>query len=198
MLEYGDMVSGILTEAGGCPDMVLERNLRNSAIEFFNATELWKTTLVSIVPSNHQVDVKSLLAAGNSLVRVEGASIDGVSLKPVDSLRVLRTNSKEYFASEGSDVYLSNKHPEDATVDIRVSIKPNLQSEGIPIDLASDWFEALGWGALYRVLGMEGSPWADLRRAGFYQQQYSSMIEQGIRVARGSNKPRILNTRFSW
>lgn len=196
MVQFDKLVQGILSEAGGCPDMVLERNVRNSAIEFLTETELWKTSFTAQVGEDFSVDVRSSLPAGTSFLRVDSVvTVAGRRLEPVSKQKFERANNALYFAEHDGVLYFHRNVGSQVQIDLVV--RPNFDSESIPEHIALDHFEAIGWGALYRSLSMVHSPWYDMNRAMAYREQFSQAMTDAKRAA-GPGRNRTLTTRFSW
>ena len=198
MVEYDDLVSEILSESGACPDSVLERNLRNSAIDFFEHTDLWRTRITLDVEADTAV-VSLPIEQGQSVSKITFCTFDGRELIQTVPHRVFAGGHlpTHYFHQTGG-LNLQPVPKAEGQIHIEYVLKPNRKSTGLPEVFVNDWFEVLQHGALARTLSMAGMPWYDIRRADGYYQQYELGREKARRHGMHENHSRIRHTRFSW
>lgn len=199
MIYYEDFVAEILTESNGAPEIILERMLRNTAIDFLNETELWQERL-QFVSAKDVFQIPLTTGFGYSILKLTYCSFDGKEL--------LQVVPHKQFSDKGSPLYyflrddILHLRPKtiraDKPIEVEVIYRPNRESEGIPDSIGNKWFECIQHGALARTLMMAGTPWYDPQRAQIYASQYDTAKWEAMREGKRMNHSRIITTRFNW
>jgi hypothetical protein len=198
MVLFGEMTSEMLSESGGCPDMILERNLRNTAIEFLKRTELWQDRRT----------INTLNGIGAYPLTVsDDESIYKLTYCSVNGRELLQSVPHRDFPAYGLPAWYFlrddslNLRPFDqlkGAIEVEVILIPNFMSVGVPDVIASRHAEALQKGALARTLLMPTTPWYDPKAAGVYQAMYDQFTAEARQEGIRSTHSRIRTTRFSW
>ncbi len=198
MITFAELTETMLSESGGCPEMVLERQLRNTAIEFLAETEIWQDRrVISSIP---QVGEYALTVSSDE-------SIHKLTYCAVDGTELLQTVPHRTFAKYGVPQWYFLRddtlhvHPFElikGDIEVELILTCNRLSEGIPDSVGNRWGEALQKGALARTLSMATTPWYDPRTAQLYFSQYGEMAARARREGTRGTHSRIRTTRFSW
>lgn len=198
MILFGELVSEMLSESGGCPEMILERQLRNTSIDFLTHTELWQDRRV----------ITSVAGKGDyNLTSGDDETILKLTYCAANGMELLQSVPHRTFPEHGMpqwyfrrDNALSIRPFEQLKGDIEVEVilTTNLRSIGVPEVVGVQYAEALQKGALARTLLMPGTPWYDPKAASTYMAFYDNARYEGRRAGTRANHSRIRTTRFSW
>lgn len=198
MVEFNELVGDILSESNNCPEMILERNLRNASIEFLQESELWQERLT--IPTIEGQEAYDLTVGQDRvIVKLTYCSVNGEELLQTVPQRRFGTDGLPlYYFLRDNKVYLRPFKVLRGDIQLEVVFKPNRYAEGIPEAIADEWFETIQQGALARTLAMAGTPWYDPDRAMFYSRQFMAGMNAARLVGTRQNHSRIMTTRFSW
>jgi hypothetical protein len=199
MTSYSELVGEILTESNGAPEVILERMLRNAAIDFFNDTELWQSRLT--IPSvEGQAEYALTVNPGQTILKLTYCAFGGKEL--------LQSIPHRQFAEHGRPAYyflrddMLHLRPKTVVagkdIEVEVIYRPNRVSAAIPTAISDKWFEVIQHGALAKVLMMAATPWYDPQRAQVYASQFERGKWEAMREGKRLNHSRISTTRFSW
>ena len=81
MATWSDLHPDVLMYVPGCPDPVLDQEIRNAAIEFFRRTRVWTEWLEPIYTSAGVREYDLDLPSGSEVVRIEQATRNGSPLE---------------------------------------------------------------------------------------------------------------------
>jgi hypothetical protein len=198
MVEFNELVPDILTESGNCPEMILERNLRNASIDFLQETELWQSR-VTFPSIEGQGEYPISVDGQQAVVKLTYCAINGHELlQTVPHRRFALDGMPKHYFLRDNKVHLRPFKVLRGDIELEVIFKPNRNATGIPEHIADEWFETIQQGALAKTLAMSGTPWYDPDRAIMYSQQYAIGLNAARLVGTRQNHSRIMNTRFSW
>lgn len=180
----------------GAPVPGLLHEIRQAAIGFCERTWVWKERdTVSIRGGTGEYDIPT--PPGGSLVMVESVRVGGERLKPAtpdDLNRLWRdwetVSGQPTVYTQFSDTIITLAPKPDydlaAGLSIRASYKPTRSAEKVPDILFDNYADAIGHGAVARVLETRGNPYGDPRLAVYHAQQFESAINQALmQAARG-------------
>lgn len=211
MKAWSDWFPDLLPQLPGCPDPLVEHELRSACQEFFTRTRAWKVieppvaiaagkTTVAIAPSD----------AEQELVRLDGAWLDGKRLGVEGAGAMDNAFSDDWTKHTGATLRLVQVVPGEAMLHpvplaasvtglaLRLSVKPSEVSTGLPDDLFSKYKSALSSGALSRLMLQAGMPWASPNLGAFHSGRFESAINTAtIDAARSFGTGRI-SSRPSW
>lgn len=198
MVSFDELTADILTESGGCPEMILERNLRNAAIHFLTESELWQARVT--IPSVAEQSAYALATtADQSIVKLTYCSVNGAELlQAVPQRHFPEYGKPKYYFLRDNQIHILPEKYIEGDIIVELVYKPNRLATGIPDQIADEWFEVIQQGALARTLAMPGTPWYDVGRAQLYGQQYANGLYDARLVGTRQNHSRIMTTRFSW
>jgi hypothetical protein len=198
MIYFSELTSEMLSESGGCPEMILERQLRNISIDFLTQTELWQDRRV--IPTVNGVGDYALNASDDeSILKLTYCAVNDKELLQSVPQRTFPAHGTPhwYFLRDNS----LNLRPFDqlkGDIEVEVVLIPNFRAVGIPEEVGARYAEALQKGALAKTLLMPGTPWYDPKAASIYMDLYSRATYEARRAGTRANHSRIRTTRFSW
>jgi hypothetical protein len=198
MITFAEIAETMLSESGGCPEMILERQLRNTAIEFLAETEIWQDRRT----------IPTVPAVGEYLLTVSSDErIHKLTYCSVDDKELLQTVPHRTFPKDGlsqwyflrdDTLHIRPFELIKGDIEVEIILTINRLAEGIPDSVGDRWMEALQKGALARTLSMATTPWYDPRSAQLYFTQYGIMTQNARREGTRATHSRIRTTRFSW
>jgi hypothetical protein len=188
---YSDITSETLPEVPGCPDITIERAIRDAVIEFCDSTLCYTVDQdpVSVYAGLSEVDLE--LPSGTRLVQFIRAQIgrDRLARKSRDDLfatgaawqTMTGRPSAVTYASETSirlvpiaDTALTEQ------LYIRFAVAPTRSSTAVVDAIGERYFKEFTHGAKAMLLQMPGQPWSNPQLSVMYRMQF----ERGIREAK--------------
>jgi hypothetical protein len=164
----------LMIQLVGCPQPVMDFELRRASQAFFQATRAWQVTLPALAVIAAQEVVPVVLAdAGTELIRVEKAWYNGSSITPstADALDAqfsddwtLHTGTPDrvYQVTPG-DVHLYPIPTEAPTtgLKLRVSVRPSETATGLADDMAIKFRDDIANGAKARLMMYPNVEWSN-------------------------------------
>lgn len=198
MVTYSELAETMLSESGGCPEMVLERQLRNTAIEFLAETEIWQDRRV--FPTQSGVGEYLLTVDSDETIhKLTYCAVNGKELLQTVPHRTFpQYGTPEWYFLRDDKLHIRPFEVLKGDIEVELILTVNRQSTGVPDFVANRWSEALQKGALARTLSMATTPWFDPRAAQTYFALYGDLTARARREGTRSNHSRIRTTRFSW
>lgn len=189
----------------GCPSVVLRHELRRAAQRFFLNTQAWQMLLPAIpVAAGTDSITLPAPAADLEIVRIESATYDGVRIEVKSATAIEGENPDDWTAHTGTPNTLIQltpgiviPYPVPATtaasgLRLRVSVRPNESSLGIPDEMATRFREAIIAGANSSLMLYPGKPWTNPDMAAVNNQIFQSAIgEARAAAARSYGRARI-------
>lgn len=160
MLELIDFLPFVLPYAAACPEPVAELHLRSAAREFCEATKCWRE--VDTLPVRGDEIEVLCVPPYASLLALESGSFDGrrldrVAFDDVDPAEL--GQPRAIYQLQPNTVSLSPRGPGKLTV--AMFLKPAQDADVLPRFLHDQWGEAIGHGALARILMLPEQPYSD-------------------------------------
>lgn len=176
MKAWNTFLDYVMPWVSGVEQPMTEHAIKLAAIEFFTDARCDRRTLATVatVAGSHAAIALTLPSNELKIVRIERVRFeDGDDLEPLmgteDTAELLNEDAEPaYFrryASAGSITVLP--YP-DAVYSLipSVSLRPHLASTGIENDdLAERYAQAIGYGAIGKLLAMPRKPWTDAATA---------------------------------
>ena len=163
MAVWSDFHPHALVFVPGCPDPLLEQELRGAAIEFFRRTRAWVQWLAEITTLADDREYSIALPAGSEIVRIEQATADD---RPIE-VQIHRVQPADPATVQSSDYALASADRRTLTVlrdvaagtrlRLQAALMPSLTAAGIPDDLFAQHMDAILAGARYRLKRMPGT-----------------------------------------
>lgn len=176
----------------GCPDTLVENNIRAAVIEFCEKTGAYQAELdpVTTVGGIYEYDLDA--PSQTSVHKIMWASHQGKDLEPISTTLLEqrvpkwrdadnRTTPKYFVKQSPSTVWLvpvPNVTEASSTI-FRVQLKPTHTSTACDDAIMSDYRDTIINGALFRLLRIPNKDWSDLSGA----QIYAAAFAEGIRNA---------------
>jgi len=188
-VKYSDFSPYVRPEVQGCPDFVLERAVRDSAIEFCRRTDIYtpEPEFITIISGLNEYAVS--LPTGTELNHILDVFNDKVALEPVSYNQLLlklgdenTTGTPKYYAQrDNADFYIAPIPADADSFRVLYSVKPTSSSTSIPDTIGKENRELISHGALYRLQMMSGQPWSNPSAAGSNKQLFEREVGRAIR-----------------
>jgi hypothetical protein len=199
-------------EVPGCPDIVLDNALRQSAIVFFEMSLAWRVKLDDI-PIVAGTNTYAYTPPTGSVVHsITFATFNGQEIAAHTGESDLQNRIWDWRNQSGMPEYVLGglsslvlvPNPDCAgTLSLIVALKPSADSVGIDDDLFNEWKEGIIDGALARLMASPKKPYSYPEGSSFHQVQF--MVRTGhasSRVAKGFTRAplqtAILSRRGIW
>lgn len=201
----------VLPKVAGCPQLLIEHELKRAAQEFFEETFAWKvlTPAVSVLADDEEI----LVAPSDpeqELVRIEQAWYDGQAISPktieeldaqfADDWKTHTGTPGHYIEVTPGTVRLYPIPTTDAVSGLacRISVRPSDSATGIPDAYRTKYRKALSDGALGALLLYPSAAWSAADHASLYRGAFESAKNKaGVDSAQSFGKARI-SARPKW
>lgn len=184
---YADLVPEVATDVPGCPQITIERALRDSCIEFFDQSLAYTIDQdpEPLVPGLSVVELA--IPANTRLVQLLRAQAGRFSLERL-TRDTLMSIDREWQAETGmpkavtfdSETSIRLLPAVDRVYDeklyLRFAVTPTLGSTSIPDRLAERHYRALCMGAKSLLWLMPGRTWSNPQQGVVYRQTFESAI----------------------
>jgi hypothetical protein len=138
------------------------------ANEFFDDTGIWEEVLGPIGLTAKRTTYSMGPAAGKArILRLAIAWVDDRQLR-----------DSEWVSPSPGDIQL-NYAPGTGKLKVLAQLQPSHQGEGIPMDLAAEWFEGLLHATLARLYSVPGTPYSSPILAKSSQAAYRGQVVKG-------------------
>lgn len=197
-ISYEALLPEILPMVPGCPDTLVENNVRSSAIEFCQRSNAYQAELdpVTTVGNIFEYDLEP--PSGTSVQKILWVTHLGKDIEPITTtlleqrLPKWRENNgvPEYFVQQTSSTFLLVPIPTSTAVSstiLRAVLRPTHTSTSCDDAVMSDYRDTIINGALFRLLRMPNKEWSDLQTAGVYGQLFTKGIEEAERRSRNAD-----------
>lgn len=188
-MKYADFSQFIRPEVQGCPDYMIERAVRDSAVDFCTRTDVYvaEPEFVTIVQNVNEYDLS--IDAGSELNHILDVFNNTTKLKPVSYSVLLgalgnesTTGTPQYYAQrDNTQFYLAPIPATTESYRVLYSLKPSSTSTSIPDTIGKEYREAISHGALFRLQMMAGQPFGNLSLAGTNRDLFEKAIGRTIR-----------------
>jgi hypothetical protein len=188
-MKYSDFSLYVRPEVQGAPDFLIERSVRDSAIDFCSRTDIYipEPEFITIIAGVNEYAVS--LPSGTELNHILDIFNDKAALTPISYSQLLlrlgdentRGTPAYYAQRDNADFYLA---PIPAAVEsfrVLYSVKPTSSSSSIPDSVGKEHRETIAHGALYRLQMMSGQPWSNPNAAGVNKQLFERGVGKVIR-----------------
>ena len=188
-MKYSDLGIYIRPEVQGCPEFLVERSVRDSAIDFCARTGVYipEPESLTIIKGVNEYAVS--LPTGTELNRIIDIYSDKTALQPLGYTELLQRlgddteqGSPKYYAQrDNADFYLAPTPDAAATLRVVYSVKPTATSSSIIDTVGRENREALVHGALYRLQMMSGQPFSNDGAAQMNNQLFDKAVGRATR-----------------
>lgn len=162
MATWSDLIPDVLPYVPGCPDPMLEQEIRSAAIEFFQRTRAWIVWLDPLQAQPDEREYQLALPEHAEVVRIERATKDGQPLA-VSGYRTLPADPSRHddttaglTSADRIAVWLPQPLATGVALQVQVSLMPTRSAPGVADALFSKHRAAIAEGAKYRLMTVPG------------------------------------------
>jgi hypothetical protein len=182
---YPDLVPQLT----GCPDPVIDYELRRVAQDFFERTRAWQVIQAPVAIAKAQALVNIVPAdPGQELVRIERAWLDGRPINVTSADTLDARFPDDWSTREGTTTDLVPLSPgvmqlfplpaaaASTGLKLRLSVRPSDTATGIQDDMAVAWREALACGCRGRLMLQADKPWTNTTMGPLDTSKYEAAV----------------------
>lgn len=188
---YSDLVSEVLPDVPGCPDITIERAIRDAAIEFFDASCAYTVDQDGEVVAAGTDVIDLAIPTGTRLVQVLRAQLGQTPLHQMSRDDLFRSGrpwqtdvGRPQLVTFESDRAVRLVPIADQTLAellyIRFAVAPTRASSSIPDAIGERYFRELVYGAKSIVMLMPGMVWSNQQLGAAYRD----LFLRGVREAK--------------
>lgn len=179
----------VLPSAIGCPVPTLNQAILSACIDFCERSLIYREKLDSAYTSINVADVELDLPSNTRVVKVMQVSLDGSPIDPAgeDDFLGINPNTNRPPSKPSTFVYMPNGTlsfypiPDAAySVQAYVALKPSRSATSIDDRLFEDWAECIASGALYRLLTIPSSDWANAVLAKVHYDAFTAGVNKAL------------------
>ena len=191
-----------LIAAPGCPETLVRRMLRQSAVDFYRETKAWRVTteVAPVIKGNREVELD--IPANTSMVMLFWAKLNGEQLQLISSQHLTGLVGRPVAIAidgPGRTVQL-DKVPEDSFLRnglvARVAVAPTAALNDLPDELYAAHRDGILYGAITRLLAMPNVAWGNLLDAQVYAQMGEAVKRGARREAESLQAPVARKVRY--
>ena len=191
MATYDSLVKEILPYVPGCPDSLVETNLRSATIELCEKSRAYTFDLdpISTVSGTFEYDFDQPTGtdvhSGNDLDPISPRSLelnfpDWRNRSAIPRVYLQKTPDTFWL------VPVPNSSATDA-IQLSVALKPTRTASSISTDFSTDYRDAILYGALYRLLRIPSRDWTDAPAAADYLGLFTQQVKEAELRGRGGD-----------
>lgn len=197
-IAYETLLPEILPMVPGCPDTLIENNIRSAVIELCERAGVYQAELdpVTTVSKIYEYDLEA--PTGTSVRKILWATHLGKDLEPITTTLLEQRLPKwreesgvpEYFVQQNSSAFILAPIPSETVVGstiVRAVLRPTHTSTACDNDVMNDYRDTIVNGALFRLLRIPNKDWSDLQGASVYGQLFNQGVEDAERRARNAD-----------
>lgn len=203
-MKFSDFASFVRPETQGAPDFLIERSIRESAIEFCRRTGVYipEPENVSIIVGINEYEVT--VPSGTELNYITDVFANQTKLNPVSYNELLerlgdeteRGTPKFYSQRDNSAFFVAPIPSAVDTFRVLYSLKPTSTSRSIPDSVGKEHQEAITQGALYRLQMMPNQPFTNPSAASANKQLFDREVGRTVRQVKYGFSGGALKVRY--
>ncbi len=203
-MKFSAFATFVRPEAPGAPDFLIERSVRETAIDFCRRTGVYipEPENITIIKGINEYDVT--VPAGTELNYITDVFADQIKLQPVSYNRLLEKLGDEteqgtpkYYAQRDNTNFYVAPIPSDAdTFRVLYTLKPTATSSSLPDSVAKEHQETLIQGALYRLQMMPNQPFTNPGSAANNKVLYEREVGRTVRQVKYGFSGGALKVRY--
>jgi len=196
MASFDSLIRDILPYVPGCPDSLIESNLRSATIEFCEKSRAYVHDLDAINTVSGVFEYEFDQPTGTEVHQVLWATYDGHDLDPI-SPRSLELNFPDWRDRGGTPTVYLQKTPSsfwlvpvansDKELLMGVALKPTRTSNSISTEFSNTYRDGLMYGAVYRLLRIPAKEWTDPSAAADFFGLFNEQIRLAELKGRGGD-----------
>lgn len=176
------------------PLPLIDKHLRDAAIELCDRSKVWVQTLDLIDAVAEQQAYALPLATGTELVEIRRAWFNDEPINP-RSKTYLDRKYDDWTAEIGTPIDYTQDDkteillvpaPQDAATDaikVRVAIKPTYTASSLDDDLFAEYRKVIACGAIASLMAMKDVAWSDPARSEFHAGKFEAGISKATTAA---------------
>ncbi|WP_328186901.1 hypothetical protein [Marinobacter sp. OP 3.4] len=181
-MKWSDLFSRVMPHVPGCPEMMVEDALRDTAIKFCRDSHLWREQIMDLYlsPGIHryeldlpeQTEVAALICAWQ---RKPGSEHKEAVHPDINVFRMVRFDTLP--------------DPDKGPIELHVVLQPTLDADGMLDAIGLDYDQALIHGALERLVIIPGKDWSNPNMATYHRSKYlESLTDARLAKANGNTE----------
>jgi hypothetical protein len=200
MALYESLLPEIIPMVPGCPDTLIENNIRAAVIELCEKAAVLQAELdpVTTIAGIYEYDLEP--PTDTVVHKIMWVVHDGKEIEPISTnlLEQRKQNwrdadnrgTPEYFVKTSQSLFWMVPVPNETKVSstiLRVQLKPTQTSTTADDELMSEYRDTIVNGALFRLLRLPSKDWTDFAGAQVYGSLFAEGIAQADRRARNAD-----------
>ena len=188
-MRFADFTSLVRPETPGAPDFLIERAVRETAIDFCRRTGVYipEPENITVIKGINEYDVT--VPAGTELNYITDVFADQVKLQPTSFNLLLEKLGDEteqgtprFYAQRDNTSFFLAPIPNDTdTLRVLYTLKPTSTSSSLPDSIAKEHQETLIQGSLYRLQMMPNQPFTNPGAASNNKVLYEREVGRTVR-----------------
>ena len=181
----------------GCPDTLVESNIRAAVIELCEKAAVYQQELdpVTTVANIYEYDLEP--PNGTVVHKIVWGLFEGKDLEPISSGLLEQRKPKwreatnagvpEYFLKQGQALFWLVPVPNETKVSsviLHAQLKPTYTSTACETEVMSDHRDSIINGTLFRLLRLPSKEWSDFQGAAVYSNLFFEGVSNAERRAR--------------
>ncbi|MBV30867.1 MAG: hypothetical protein CL504_09550 [Actinobacteria bacterium] len=188
-MKFLDFTDHVRQECQGVPGFMVERAVRDAAIEFCKRTGVYIPEAEEIVIYAGVNDYELSLPSGTELNYITDIFANKTRLKPVSYPELLhkigdgieRATPAYYSQRDNNSFFLAPIPAVKDTIRVLFSLKPSSTATSIPDTIGKEHREAITEGALFRLQMMPNQPFTNPNLAAAKKQLFDREIGKTVR-----------------
>ena len=196
MASFESLVKDVLPYVPGCPDSLIQTNIRSAAIELCEKSKAFTFDLDPITTISGEYEYEFDQPSGTDVHQILWATYDGHDLDPI-SPRSLELNYPDWRDKTGTPtVYLQKTVntfwlvpvPNDGKeLLINVALKPTRTTNNIDTEFSNTYRDGIIYGTIFRLLRIPQKVWTDPIASADYFNLFQAEIADAELKGRGGD-----------
>ena len=197
-ISYEALLPEILPMVPGCPDTLIENNIRAAVVELCERASVYQAELDPVTTISNLFEYDLEAPSGTSVRKILWVTHQGKDLEPTTTTLLEQRLPKwredsgvpEYFIQQSSATFILAPIPSATVVGstiIRAVLRPTHTSTACDNDVMNDYRDTIINGALFRLLRIPNKDWSDLQGASVYGQLFNQGVEAAERRSRNAD-----------
>ena len=196
MASFESLVKDVLPYVPGCPDSLIQTNIRSAAIELCEKSKAFTFDLDPITTISGEYEYEFDQPSGTEVHQILWATYDGNDLDPI-SPRSLELNYPDWRDITGTPtVYLQKTVntfwlvpvPNDGKeLLVNVALKPTRTTNNIDTEFSNTYRDGIIYGTIFRLLRIPQKEWTDPIASADYFNLFQAEIADAELKGRGGD-----------
>lgn len=196
MASFESLVKDVLPYVPGCPDSLIQTNIRSAAIELCEKSKAFTFDLDPITTISGAYEYEFDQPSGTEVHQILWATYDGHDLDPI-SPRSLELNYPDWRDKTGTPtVYLQKTVntfwlvpvPNDGKeLLVNVALKPTRTTSSIDTEFSNTYRDGIIYGTIFRLLRIPQKGWTDPIASADYFNLFQAEIADAELKGRGGD-----------